>query len=177
MTRFGHRSVLLAATGLVFCGSMLTLHVATAQQPVAQPSVVVENPRPGANYAIVKDASGTSGYVVVSDLSGDGQIGGLLSTYAQAGDDKEKARILQELTKLLMSEFDRRQETRERELKELEDQVKKLRDLQQRRMKEKDQIVQDRIRQLLRDQDGLGWGVDQQGIRLHYAPVAFPAGK
>ena len=43
-----------------------------------------------------------------------------------------------------------RQQTRERELKELEEHVRKLRELHQRRAREKDQIVRDRVRQLPR---------------------------
>ena len=68
--------------------------------------------------------------------------------------------MLDELTKVVSDQFDLRQESRERELKELEEHVRKLRELHQRRAKEKDQIVRDRVRQLLRDVDGLGWGDD-----------------
>jgi hypothetical protein len=68
--------------------------------------------------------------------------------------------VLDELTKVVSEQFEVRQEIRERELKDLEEHVQKLRVLHQRRTKEKDQIVRDRVRQLLRDVDGLGWGDD-----------------
>ncbi len=84
----------------------------------------------------------------------------LVLAYSQAEDEKQRAKILEDLTKVISENFDTRQEFRERELKALEEQVRKLRELQQRRAKEKDQIVRDRIRQLVRDSDGLGWGDD-----------------
>jgi hypothetical protein len=84
----------------------------------------------------------------------------LLADYSQTEDEKDRAKVLDELTKVVSEQFDLRQEVRERELKDLEVQVRKLRELQQRRAKEKDLIIRDRVRQLLRDVDGLGWGDD-----------------
>ncbi len=68
--------------------------------------------------------------------------------------------MLVELTKIVSEQFDIRQSFRESELKEVEEHVRKLRELHQRRAMEKDQIVRDRVRQLLRDVEGLGWGDD-----------------
>ena len=84
----------------------------------------------------------------------------LLSDYIRTDGERERATVLDELTKVVSDQFDMRQEARERELKELEDHVRKLRELHQRRAKEKDQIVRDRVRQLLRDVEGLGWSDD-----------------
>ena len=84
----------------------------------------------------------------------------LLVEYRQTEDEKERGWITGELTKAIAKHFDIRQEARERELKQLEAQVRRLRELHDRRTKEKGQIVQDRVRLLLRDADGLGWGAD-----------------
>jgi hypothetical protein len=84
----------------------------------------------------------------------------LLGEYRQTEDEKERGWITGELTKAIAKHFDVRQEARERELKQLEAQVRRLRELHDRRTKEKEQIVQDRVRLLLRDADGLGWGAD-----------------
>jgi len=84
----------------------------------------------------------------------------LLADYRQSEDEKERGWTTGELTKAIAKHFDIRQEARERELKQLEAQVRRLRELHDRRTKEKEQIVQDRVRQLLRDADGLGWGAD-----------------
>jgi hypothetical protein len=95
-----------------------------------------------------------------ADRDRDERTRKLLSDYSRTDDEKERARVLEELTKVVSEQFERRQEIRERELKEVEEHVRKLRELHQRRAKEKDQIVRDRVRQLLRDVDGLGWGDD-----------------
>lgn len=87
----------------------------------------------------------------------------LLDEYAQTEDEKERAWVAGELTKAVAKQFDLRQEARDRELKQLEDQVRRLRELHQKREKQKEQIVQDRVRQLLNDVDGLGWGVEEGG--------------
>jgi hypothetical protein len=86
----------------------------------------------------------------------------LLSDYSRTDDEKERARVLDELTKVVSEQFEHRQESRERELKEVEEHMRKLRELHTRRAKEKDQIVRDRVRQLLRDVEGLGWGDDSR---------------
>lgn len=82
----------------------------------------------------------------------------LLARYGKTEDEKERAKLLEELTTVVAAQFESRQESREKELQALEEQVRKLRELQARRAKEQDQIVRDRVRQLLREVDGLGWG-------------------
>jgi hypothetical protein len=63
---------------------------------------------------------------------------------------------------LVAKQFDVRQEARQGELKQLEEQLRKLQELRVRRGAQKEQIVEDRVRQLLRDADGLGWGADNE---------------
>ena len=98
-----------------------------------------------------------------ADVEHAAQTRKLLSDYNDTEDEKERGQILDELTKVVAAHFEIRQQFRERELKQLEEQVKKLRELQQQRAKEKDQIVRDRVRQLIRDVDGLGWGNQELG--------------
>jgi hypothetical protein len=103
---------------------------------------------------------GKSDHRLQADHERESETRKLLSDYSQTDDEKERAKVIDELTKVVAGQFDIRQEVRERELKELEEQVRKLRELHQRRAKEKEQIIRDRVRQLLRDVDGLGWGGD-----------------
>ena len=107
----------------------------------------------------------------------------LIAEYGQNEDEKERGWIAGELTKVITKHFDIRQESRDRELKELEEQVRRLRELHEKRAKQREQIVQDRVRQLLRDADGLGWGAEgaQSGIpvlneSLDLAPARFLPG-
>jgi hypothetical protein len=57
----------------------------------------------------------------------------------------------------------REQDRLEQVIKELEAQIKRLREIHQRREQQKDRIVADRLQQLLRDADGLGWGTEDAG--------------
>jgi len=93
----------------------------------------------------------------------DQQTRDLLSKYNAANEQSERDQLVKELSSVAAQEFDARQEARGQELKNLEEQLKKLRVLHDRRAKEKDDIVRDRVRHLLRDADGLGWGTDRIG--------------
>jgi len=92
----------------------------------------------------------------------DATTSALIAAYRQTQDEDEKARIVKALPGVVATEFDARQEIRERELKQLEEQLRKLQELHQRRAKQRDQIVEERVRQLLRDADGLGWGSEDE---------------
>jgi len=56
--------------------------------------------------------------------------------------------------------FDARQSAREKELKQLEDQLVKLKAAQSKRTAQKERIVKDRVQQLINNADGIGWGGD-----------------
>ncbi len=83
---------------------------------------------------------------------------GLLSKYRAATNSGDRDRLSDELHKIIAAQFDIRQRMRVRELQRLADQLNRLRTIHQQRAEQKDRIVKDRIAQLLRDADGLGWG-------------------
>jgi hypothetical protein len=82
----------------------------------------------------------------------------LIGKYQEATDPGERETIRDQLNDVLVNHFEVRQQFRARELQELEAQVERLRELHNRREREKNQIVRDRLQQLLRDAEGLGWG-------------------
>ncbi len=86
------------------------------------------------------------------------QIAELAAKYKAIDDDDERQEVAEELAARVTDQFTVRQQMRERELGELEEQVKKLRALQDKRASQIKQIVGDRVQQLLREADGLGWG-------------------
>jgi hypothetical protein len=92
----------------------------------------------------------------------------IISQYKATEDEKTRGKLVDDLTAAVSEQFDARQEAREAELKQLEEQLRKLRELQARRAKAKEEIVRDRVRALLRDADGLGWGADEAA--LHATP-------
>jgi hypothetical protein len=87
----------------------------------------------------------------------------ILARYKATTDAGEKSKLAGELKTAVDAEFVFRQEAREKEIVALEERVKKIRDLQARRLAEKDRIVQARVDLLLREADGLGWG-DNSGL-------------
>ncbi len=82
----------------------------------------------------------------------------LLVEYQAASDDAAKNSILAKLTETVGKQFDARQSAREKELKQLEDQLVKLKATQSKRTSQKDRIVKDRVQQLINNAEGIGWG-------------------
>lgn len=60
--------------------------------------------------------------------------------------------------------FDARQSAREKELKQLEDQLVKPKAAQSKRTAQKERIVKDRVQQLINNVEGIGWG-GRQSVR------------
>ena len=177
------RSLVAASVVVLAPLSVLWLNGATAQDNTPRhknPHSIIGRNLPGKPVASPPAGNAAGNFVYVNsdprsqaDYEHDAQMRKLLADYSQTEDEKQRAKVLDELTKVVSEQFDARQEVRERELKELEEQVRKLRDLQQRRAKEKDQIIRDRVRQLLRDVDGLGWGDEVRAVE-HLMPVTVP---
>jgi hypothetical protein len=74
---------------------------------------------------------------------------------ARSDVDKEKAKSL--LAQVLDKQFDLRQRRQFREIESLEQQVRKLRELVQKRQENRGEIVSKRLDQILRNAQGLGW--------------------
>jgi hypothetical protein len=114
----------------------------------------------------------------------DGELHKAIEEYKSADGEKSKATKLETITKLVSEQFEARQKARDTELKQLEANLKKLRDTHAKRESEKDVIIRDRVRQITRDSDGLGWGEDaphadvlfapSADVRIHRAPLTAP---
>jgi hypothetical protein len=96
-------------------------------------------------------------------------------------DAAKKTDLEKEIKASLAKQFDARQEAREQELKNLEERVKQLRELFDKRQKAKDEIVDTRFQELVRASNGLGWGDDAGGVPLGGfsgyttgTPIGFP---
>lgn len=81
----------------------------------------------------------------------------LTDRYAETEDAEKRSQIKAKLAELLTKHFEVQQQIREQELAAIEARVKKLRDVAQKRREAQQQIVNDRLEQLLREADGLGW--------------------
>lgn len=85
-----------------------------------------------------------------------------VAQYANTEDEDARQKIKSSIADLLTQQFELQKEVRENELTRLEEKVKKLRELLNKRSEMRDEIVQRRVEQLVIDAEGLGW-VDSPG--------------
>jgi hypothetical protein len=76
---------------------------------------------------------------------------------AGAKSDSDRDKIKAQLAEILEKQFDQRQKRHEEELKELEAQVKKLKDLVDKRQENRRDIIRARLNQIEKESQGLGW--------------------
>lgn len=81
----------------------------------------------------------------------------LLEQLRNAESAGDRSPLLEKLSQTVKEHFEIRQQIRAKELEALEARVKKLRDLHEKREDNKAEIVKDRVDQLVRDAEGLGW--------------------
>ncbi|HEY1377057.1 MAG TPA: hypothetical protein VGF55_09700 [Gemmataceae bacterium] len=107
---------------------------------------------------------------------GDGQIAQLARQYSKAAKADEKADIRKKLSEALGRQFDDLAGRQQKELEALERRVADLRALLKRRHDARDQIIDRRLDQVLREAEGLGWGTHSADPRASYfPPSAKPA--
>lgn len=95
----------------------------------------------------------------------------LASQYAEATDDEERQKIKAQLAELVGRQFEVQQQIREEEVAQLEARVKKLHDLIEKRKEARRSIVDQRLEQLLREAEGLGWAGAPSGGSPAFVPA------
>ena len=75
----------------------------------------------------------------------------------EAKSDTDRDKIKTKLGEVLAKQFDQRQKRHEHEIEELEAQVKKLKDLVSKRQENRREIIAQRLDQIIRESQGLGW--------------------
>jgi hypothetical protein len=78
----------------------------------------------------------------------------------KSAEGANKETVLTKLKSAVGEQFDNRQVGKAKELKALEEQLAKLKEIHAKRSQQRDQIVTERVQQLLREAEGLGWGSD-----------------
>jgi hypothetical protein len=81
----------------------------------------------------------------------------LVSRYSEASDDEQRQKIKAQLAELVARQFNLQQRIREDEVAQIEARVKKLRALIEKRKAAQQSIIENRLDQLLREAEGLGW--------------------
>ncbi len=159
-------NVLRATAALLVLGSaglLLQTGPAVSQGPAPQ----AENRRPDAPGTTIVGQGGD----VVSSENGiratitlyngeavlEQQAAGLMREYAQTEDEGQRAKVKTKLADLLNKQFDMQQKRRDQEVAAIEAQLKKLRELMRKRGENRQKIIDNRLDQLVREAEGLGW--------------------
>ncbi len=87
-----------------------------------------------------------------------------LAGQLKSAEGAEKESVLAKLKSEVGQQFDRRQDAKGMELKALEEQLAKLKEIHNKRTQQRDQIIADRVQQIVRDVEGLGWGTDSTDL-------------
>jgi hypothetical protein len=75
----------------------------------------------------------------------------------EAKSDSDRSKIRTQLGEVLEKQFDQRQKRHEDEIKQLEAQIKKLKDLVDKRQENRREIISARLNQIVKESQGLGW--------------------
>lgn len=113
-----------------------------------------------------------------ADRSLENEIQAALREYARAEQGSRRDDLRGTLSEALQRQFELRQQMRDREIAALEEQIKRLRDVFDKRAAAKQRIVEARLDQLLRAAEGLGWdaSIGAPSIELDVVPPpAVPA--
>ncbi len=128
--------------------------------PAAQeePAVNVSPPRSYSTSTIY----GVRPWVARMDYSNEEasiaqEANNLARQLGEAKSDADREKLLTKMGEILGKQFDERQKRHEGEIKELEAQVKKLKDLVSKRQENRREIISKRMEQVVREAQGLGW--------------------
>lgn len=108
----------------------------------------------------------------------------LAAQYGGAKEDEKKSQLRTQLRETLEKQFQLQEQRREQELVKIEERLKSLRELMQKRKDARQTIIDRRLDQLLRDAEGLGWNAPTTGgssssrasnAAVYPTPQAVPA--
>lgn len=105
------------------------------------------------------------------------KVNELVGKWKAAQNESDRGKVQQELRTALKAQFHANFTSHEKEIKQLEAEVQRLREHLELRRKKQDEIVESRVQQLLREAQGLGWGTQptpqaQKSKRLQDDPFA-----
>jgi hypothetical protein len=169
----------LAGALLVFgAGSLAALLALPATgQPPATPPPAGEVGRPGYSAPLALPAGADGHGAKEQEL--ERRARDLARQYGRAQGREEKEKLRDELAAALQQQFDAQQQRRKAEVDRVEEQLRRLREVLQKRDDAKRAIVQRRLEQLLQDAEGLGWtdsGTTPDGLALPTSIRPAPGG-
>jgi hypothetical protein len=149
MTRFVKSCFFgLLALGCLAVGS------AAQQQPSPAPDFGTPLPV-GQNHGAYGSGFGVSPYSM--GPGGSDPASQLARQIVDAKTEVEKEKLKDALKETLNKQFDSRQKHHEKEIADLEAQLKKLKEMVAKRQENKKEIIDEKLKQLEREARGLGW--------------------
>jgi hypothetical protein len=157
----------VGSTALVASAQTSATPYTITQDVVPHPVPVPPQP-PGAGYTGVTAANPSMNYAVYehrphlftwkAEESGlSRQAEAFARQLAEAKSDGDREKIKGQLSEVLEKQFDQRQKRHEEEIKALEAQIKKLKDLVDKRQENRREIISARLNQIVKESQGLGW--------------------
>ncbi len=132
---------------------------------IAPRETVKRTTNAGDEFQVVTIAGGDAVSTNLAKVQGDNpqqaNVASLVKLLKTA-EGAEKESVVAKLKSAVGDQFDQRQEGKAKELKALEEQLAKLKEIHAKRTQQRDVIIAERVQQILRDSEGLGWGTDSQ---------------
>lgn len=133
---------------------------APPQPPTTVPAAATFPPPPGAALrpVVISGPQARFSYnYSVEEHGVSSQAEALAQQLAAAKSDSDREKIKGQLVEVLEKQFDQRQKRHEEEIKQLEAQLKKLKDLVDKRQENRREIIARRLDQIVKESQGLGW--------------------
>lgn len=159
--KFARMTVGMSVLGMVGLGLIASHPDAGLAQKADLRNPLVESPRP--LYVTQPNGVFVQNLIDGSVANLDHQVGTLVRDYAKTQDETKRAKIKADLSAALDKQFENQQKQRDAEVKSIENQLKKLRAVMEKRNEARQSIVQHRLDQLLREAEGLGWAPPRTG--------------
>jgi hypothetical protein len=174
--KIGLPVIVASMMGFVFMGPQQAPSQSPAT-PSSDPLVVQTVPvQENSAYGIYSQRTNDPKLVELQnqEAQADREVNSLLASYGRTDKEGDRAAIKKKLTANLEKLFDAQQKRREMEVTRIEDQLKKLREVIEKRAKGKDKIIDRRLEQLLQDAEGLGWS-SPHGFSFYRSDYLIPS--
>jgi hypothetical protein len=171
------RILIIASVGLLFgYGLIVTLNAWGQDNYRVDPSGSKQLGRFGLDAPMDPDTEMNK--LLQEEAAAEQQVAKLVEAYSHAEGESARSGIKSNLSSTLEKEFDLQQKRRDLELKRVEERLRNVRELMKKRNDARRSIIDNRLDQLLREADGLGW-TPPAGMNLHrpgYGSSMMPKG-
>jgi hypothetical protein len=151
----------LLALGLLTAATLLAVWPASSRSQPAPEVLALPNMPRTASYSVfgqpMQPRDPELAALCDAEVGAAREVNRLTAEYSKTEGNEARTKIKDKLAAALEKQFTAQQKRRELELARVEAQVKKLRELMKKRDEQRKTIIDNRLDQLVREADGLGW--------------------